>query len=264
MADTLDLSTSVLDFIFDSVRSSKTATQLIVTNKDVCKRVAFMFKDTNVLSFLVNPDSGIIRPTENQKIDIMMIAKPGEDISLIDAKINICFAELGTDESLHESLDLYMSRNIERVWIISLGVRVVERYKGALRKSFHDSETKSNTTVVGSDASKMDTSIGKILQTEPVGNFLTSSTKKDINDLESSRISKSIEGLLIEREDELAKLKARKRLLDEATDSPTVIGDIFADKSAEPFIKTEQWKYICLFFIGILTGIYLNSGYSEY
>lgn len=261
MNDMLKMSKISLTFEIDRVRSNKAIEQLELLNPDQNKRKGFKIKSTNIARYVVNPASGIIDPLKIANIDIMLTVHPEEDISRIQDKFRLYCLEITDDNVNKQNIDQYIRKCENNITKASIGVKVIEKHdKNTNRLDSLTLDQRPNPTDIMSQISK-----DNVIKPDSVlfESIIPPSNKNIYCDSQNSNMnfkSNGVESLLIEKENEILKLKETNSMLEK--DITMMRGKILLGDQNKIAVKnneTRVWKFMLVLLFGLIIGSMLNS-----
>jgi len=263
MNDILAISKTTLIFELDGTRSNKAIDRLELTNVDSQKRVGYKVKSTNVARYLVNPSSGILEPLQKIKIDIVLTVNANEDVSRMNDKFRLYCLEIDDESVTRQNIDTYIRRNEQNIKKVSINVKINEKYDktAPLRTTTTAELVESMQPTDNKEAFNNGEQNSLMLDTSALGNvpsFTFNANDSKISN--TSAINTNLESLLIEKENDINKLKETNSALQK--DIAALRGKIVpseADKGLKKKLRIDLWKIIVIFFIGLLLGVLLNK-----
>lgn len=262
MNDILSISKTTLFFEIDRTRSNKAQDRIELTNVDSQKRVGYKIKSTNVARYLVNPSSGILDPLRKIKIDIVLSVNNNEDIAKMNDKFRLYCIEINDDTVTRQNIDQYIRKNEQSIKKVSINVKISEKYEVTeiIREervtNFAEPSEPGNLIAATDNLSQ-----NSLLFETMVPEHLTNLSNMTIEHraTNQSQISSNMESMLIEKENDIMKLKESNSMLQK--DISSLKGKIVpsaGEKVVEKRLKIDFWKFLVLFLAGIMIGIFLN------
>lgn len=265
MNDLLKMSKTILTFEIDRMRSNKAIDRLEIQNSDPNKRKGFKIKSTNITRYVVNPAAGIIDPLKTMKIDVMLTVQPGEDISKVQDKFRLYCLDI-TDESVtKQNIDLYIKKNENNIKKASIGVKIIDKHdvgSNRLDSLTMAPQTDQNerTSLISKDQNVKQDSI----LYESVISVGISNVFQDVRALSSNQKPDGLEILLMEKENEIFKLKEVNSVLEK--DISMIRGKILLGDKSKLSLKDNKmkiWKLLLVLLLGLIIGGLMNSSFSS-
>ena len=267
MDDILKISKTTLTFEIDQASMKRAIDHLELQNPDQNTRKGFKIKSTNIARYVVSPASGIIDPLKTVKIDIMLALRPEDDISRLNDKFRLYCIEIDDDNVTKQNIDQYIRKKEGEIKKSSIGVRIVDKQetRGHQRGSLSFEPTEGLRQSVNQRTSEQEPRPDSVLYESIV-------TGGQSNWYQDSRVSApgpgresrptGLEGLLVEKENEILKLKETNSMLEK--DISMIRGKILLDSNSKVSGEGEKvkvWKILLMLLIGLIVGALLNSAY---
>ena len=261
MNDMLKISKATLGFEINISKSSKSIDTIELTNVDPMNRVGFKIKSTNVSRYLVSPSSGIIDPLKTIKVDFMLTMNENEDISQIKDKFRLYCLRIDDETVTRQNIDLYIRRNEQNIKKSTLRLNIID-------KSGKEEEVPGDEPTLYKKEKATNLLEGAI-KTKPQstsGNSVICKKPQEINEqlvTESElRAENGLNGILIEKENDIAKLKESNTILEkDISKLRDSILDCTSLSTTKKNVKLDTWKMVVVFLVGTALGIMLNSNY---
>lgn len=265
MNNTLTMSKTTLVFDLDTSKSTKSIDRLELTNVDSVKRVGYKIKSTNVSRYIVNPSSGIIDPLKSLKVDFMLTLQEGDNLSNINDKFRLYCLPINDETVTKHNIDHYIRKNEQFIKKTTIDMKIAPKQESDNKKAEANlSERQVNAPVQVMDNRSPDevVSASDLFESIKLPIRPTQLRESEVTNFATSQ--SGLETLLIDKESEILKLKESNTMLQK--DMSSLKEHILPEQAQKSIIKhgnIELWRFLIVFLLGILLGVWLNSGNSQ-